>query len=111
MREIKFRAWIKDTIETGEWEMCYDLVFDEFEPINDLLAGVEHLMQYTGLKDKNGKEIYESDIIPYKLKLLDQNTLKHKWFTFKGIVVWDDIKAGWRELQTGRSGLIRSRKP
>ena len=68
MRGIKFRAWIR----CGEWEksgdaqkyeMCYDLAFEDFEPINDLLAGVENLMQYTGLHDKNGKEIYEGDAI------------------------------------------------
>lgn len=70
MREIKFRAYIR----CGEWEedgskqkykMCYDLAFEEHEPINDLLAGVENLMQFTGLQDKNGtgKDIYEGDIM------------------------------------------------
>ena len=69
MREIKFRAWIREGewVEPDEMEqayvMCYDLAFEEYEPINDLLAGVEHLMQFTGLHDKNGKEIYEGDII------------------------------------------------
>lgn len=63
MREIKFRAWVPvgEWDEKGEYEMCYDLAFDEFEPINDLLKSVEFLMQFTGLLDKNGKEIYEGD--------------------------------------------------
>lgn len=69
MREIKFRAWIQkdpyDERVAPEMEMAYDLAFDEYLPINDLLAGVEHLMQYTGLKDKNGVEIYEGDIVRY----------------------------------------------
>lgn len=70
-REIKFRAWHKDlkkmfkigqiTLEKGTWN---------FEPNDRDFIGMSIpsqpsfvLMQYTGLHDKNGKEIYEGDIL------------------------------------------------
>ena len=70
-REIKFRAWYKDlkkmfkigqiTLEEGTWN---------FEPNDRDFIGMSIpyqpsfvLMQYTGIHDKNGKEIYEGDIV------------------------------------------------
>jgi uncharacterized phage protein (TIGR01671 family) len=63
----KYRAWIpNDYFELdGElgYTMTYDLAFEDYAPINDLLNGVEFLMEFTGVQDKNGVDIYEDDIV------------------------------------------------
>lgn len=88
-REIKFRVWFPAGTDTGDGEiekgqMCYDLAFEEYEPINDLLRGVDHLMQYTGLKDKNGTEVYDGDILHMK------DGTRNPY-----VVVWAEVFTGW----------------
>lgn len=69
-REIKFRAWDKKGkfMEIVDDLQMFNNNLNVGLPSNEYFLGEDdvELMQYTGLDDKNGKEIYEGDIVKYE---------------------------------------------
>jgi len=119
-REIKFRVWLKNRDEmvykgdglyidgfTGDIYIPHFGNPNQLDKMDDVI-----LMQFTGLKDKNGKEIYEGDILMIE-KYSDKPQViewgEQFFESFYGMTGWkikDSINYGFDSIEAKKSEVI-----
>ena len=100
MREIKFRGY---SVDVDKWVFgdllqyrVFPIIFDDNCEQHECFA--PSIGQSTGLFDKNGKEIYEGDIV--------ENTTQTVYLGDKYEVVWNKNYAGYQLMSNGFTSNI-----
>lgn len=112
MREYKFRG---KRIDNGEWVYGNLLTYFNKPAIQDyaqtngeiFLVDPDTVGQYTGLKDRNGKEIYEGDIIQFE----DMGEVGYEYkegydFINRAIVTFENGRFTLDEFMDTNSGVV-----
>jgi uncharacterized phage protein (TIGR01671 family) len=102
-REIKFRFWDGHSMQSDNSGWNEDLGINEMFNALETFGNIP--MQFTGLKDKNGKEIYEGDIY-----LAERGWMKSRGYKSNKypnrikvmcVVEWDMGEAAWYAKEIG----------
>lgn len=103
MRTIKFRAWdgkkiIKDPLVPYDWDLNSSFENPDYQA----------MMEFTGLVDRNGKEIYESDLVNVNN---EKETLMVAWlenrFSFGYKYPTGEFRSSFSFYRNGNGGFIK----
>lgn len=115
MREILFKAkridngeWVEGLLVMMFWQHHIQMLEDE-----NIAYSIDPktICQYTGLTDKNGKRIWENDILRYSYEYPDSPYLKAKGLTDAdikysvGVVFWQEWRGAWAVCGHGTSRM------
>lgn len=89
-REIKFRAWAEEMQEMQYDPKMGSMKAMEVVSLNDSIAVYKTLMQYTGMKDRKGVEVYDKDIISGQF-INEFGSINE----IKGVVSWCEHNHNW----------------
>ncbi len=108
MKEIKYKIWNPNTKKMTEWDDFGCSVDSKEFRLADLFASLQKkgliFREFTGLLDKNGKEIYEGDIVKRMGEIWDVRFSYDRYILGRGNFEIDDnnssddpVSVGWKD--------------
>ncbi len=99
-RNISFRAWDIQNERMVEYPFQFTInpedstkwfFYDDWRDLEDGISRSGYIMEFTGLKDKNGKDIFEGDVVEW--------FLEGEWgtsdLTYKGTIIWSEERCSF----------------